>query len=165
MFTQFSCIYPTKLRFVFFFRCCSLLNVITGIRMNGWHHAIFQCEWRNKSVVLFSLLWYFNFQARNKPADGSSRQAHGQHGQHPQRERTPSGQRSVSHGHHHKGSATTPTSNKPPFTSKSSSQSLNGKLSANAATATTKPPAARPGQKQKKKKQIYDVNVTIDLVS
>lgn len=33
-----------------------------------------------------------------------------------------------------------------------------------AAAAVTKP-ATRPGQKQKKKKQIYDVNVTIDLVS
>ncbi|XP_055297240.1 calmodulin-like isoform X2 [Sitodiplosis mosellana] len=106
-------------------------------------------------------------KARNKPADGS-REIKQQHGQHPQRERTPSGQRSVGHGHHHKGSATTPTSNKPPFTSKGSSQSLNGKLSTNpsmkpvtATTPTTAP--TRPGQKQKKKKQIYDVNVTIDL--
>ncbi|XP_031628406.1 calmodulin-A-like isoform X4 [Contarinia nasturtii] len=104
-------------------------------------------------------------RARNKPADGSSHIKQ-QHGQHPQRERTPSGQRSVGHGHgHHKGSATTPTSNKPPFTSKSSSQSLNGKLSTNPSvrpvTTTTAP--TRPGQKQKKKKQIYDVNVTIDL--
>lgn len=32
------------------------------------------------------------------------------------------------------------------------------------ASAAAKP-ATRPGQKQKKKKQIYDVNVTIDLVS
>lgn len=32
-------------------------------------------------------------------------------------------------------------------------------------TATTPTAPTRPGQKQKKKKQIYDVNVTIDLVS
>lgn len=38
---------------------------------------------------------------------------------------------------------------------------MNGKLS----TAPSVKPATRPGQKQKKKKQIYDVNVTIDLVS
>lgn len=98
------------------------------------------------------------FQARNKPADGSSHNRT-QHSQAPpQRERAPSGQRSIGHSKH--GSVTTPPSTKPPLTSKSSSQSLNGKLST---TASIKP-ATRPGQKQKKKKQIYDVNVTIDLV-
>lgn len=95
-----------------------------------------------------------SFQARNKPVDGSchNRLQHSQAP--PQRERTPS-------GHTKHGSVTTPTSNKPPLTSKSSSQSLNGKLSTNASIK----PATRPGQKHKKKKQIYDVNVTIDLVS
>lgn len=112
-----------------------------------------------KNTFVSSLFTFIlPFQARNKPADGSNHRT--QHSQvPPQRERTPSGQRSIGHTKH--GSVTTPTSTKPPLTSKSSSQSLNGKLSTNASIK----PATRPGQKQKKKKQIYDVNVTIDLVS
>lgn len=70
-----------------------------------------------------------------------------------QREKTPIGQKS---GQPKTGSHS--TTSKPPLTSKSSSQSLNTKLQ-----ATAKPTAN--GKKQKKKKQIYDVNVTIDLVS
>lgn len=112
---------------------------------------------RNRFVSSF-FTFVVSFQARNKPADISSHRT--QHSQAlPQRERTPSGQKSIGHTKH--GSVTTPTSTKPPLTSRSSSQSLNGKLSTNASIK----PATRPGQKQKKKKQIYDVNVTIDLVS
>lgn len=45
LFCYFHAIFMHILNFdLFFFRCCSLLYLITGIRMNGWHHAIFQCE-------------------------------------------------------------------------------------------------------------------------
>lgn len=86
----------------------------------------------------FSLFHFLRHKkARNKPADGSSLSR--------TREKTPIGQ---------KGGP-----NKPPLTSKSSSQSLNTKVQSSVSSR----PLSK--QKQKKKKQIYDVNVTIDLVS